>query len=95
MPHLSDPQLMASMRSAVADTLGDRPDHEALDAAKARLAEIDSMFSNDLDEIKLSDKVDLEEEKQKKVIERERQMHKTLISLDQMHQSYDRMLCEA
>ncbi|KAL4566626.1 hypothetical protein LXL04_030746 [Taraxacum kok-saghyz] len=104
MPHLSDPQLMASMRSAVADvsqtrsllkTLGDRPDHEAVDAAKARLAEIESKFSNDLDEIKLSDKVDPEEEKQKKAIERERQMHKTLISLDQMHKSYDKMLSEA
>ncbi|KAL4582384.1 hypothetical protein LXL04_006931 [Taraxacum kok-saghyz] len=74
--------------AAAARTRGDRPDHEAIDAAKARLAEIDSMFSNDLDEIKL-------EEKQKKAIERERQMHKTLISLDQMHQSYDKMLCKA
>ncbi|KAL4570361.1 hypothetical protein LXL04_026013 [Taraxacum kok-saghyz] len=83
MPHLLDPQLMASMRSVVADvsqtrsllkTLGDRPDHEVVDAAKAMLAEIDSMFSNDLDEIKLSDKVDLEEEKQKKAIERERNL---------------------
>ncbi|KAL4565690.1 hypothetical protein LXL04_029793 [Taraxacum kok-saghyz] len=74
--------------AAAARTRGDRPDHEAVDAAKARLAEIDSMFSNDLDEIKL-------EEKQKKAIERERQMHKTLISLDQMHQSYDKMLCKA
>lgn len=104
MPNLTDPYLLASMRSAVADvsqtrsllkTLGERPDHEAVDMAKSRLAEIDATLSNDLDEIKLSDKVDPEEEKRKKAIERERQMHKTLISLDQMHQSYDRMLSEA
>lgn len=104
MPNLTDPQLLASMRSAVNDvsqtrsllkTLGERPDHEAVDMAKTRLAEIDAMLSNDLDEITLSDKVDPEEEKQKKAIERERQMHKTLISLDQMHESYDKMLCEA
>ncbi|XP_023756313.1 plant intracellular Ras-group-related LRR protein 1 [Lactuca sativa] len=104
MPHLTDPRLLTSMRAAVADvsqtrsllkTLGERPDHEAVDMAKARLAEIDSTLSNDLDEITLSDKVDPEEDKRKKAIERERQMHKTLISLDQMHESYDKMLSEA
>ncbi|KAI3673554.1 hypothetical protein L6452_39677 [Arctium lappa] len=104
MPHLTDPQVLAAMRSAVADvsqtrsllkTLGERPDHESVDMAKARLAEIDSMMSNQLDEIALSDNVDPEEEKKKKAIERERQMHKALISLDQMHESYDKMLSDA
>nr|XP_043608712.1 plant intracellular Ras-group-related LRR protein 9-like [Erigeron canadensis] len=104
MPHLTDPQLLASMRSAVADvsqtrsllkTLGERPDHEAVDIAKARLAEIESMLSNQLDEIALSDRVDPEEDKRKKAIEREKQMHKALISLDQMHESYDKLLSDA
>ncbi|KVH98917.1 plant intracellular Ras-group-related LRR protein 9-like [Cynara cardunculus var. scolymus] len=104
MPHLTDPQVLAAMRSAVADvsqtrsllkTLGERPDHESVDMAKARLAEIESMMSNQLDEIALSDKVDPEEEKKKKAIEREKQMHKALISLDQMHESYDKMLSDA
>ncbi|KAJ0578368.1 putative poly(ADP-ribose) polymerase, regulatory domain, leucine-rich repeat domain superfamily [Helianthus annuus] len=104
MPHLTDPHILASMHAAVADvsqtrsllkTLGDRPDHEAVDIAKARLAEIDAMLSNQLDEISLSDKVDPEEEKRKKAFEREKQMHKTLISLDQMHESYDKLLCDA
>lgn len=104
MPHLTDPYLLASMRSAVADvsqtrtllkTLGERPDHEAVDMAKARLAEIESMLLNQLDEIELSDKVDPEKEKRKKAIEREKQMHKALISLDQMHESYDKLLSDA
>ncbi|KAI3820723.1 hypothetical protein L1987_08271 [Smallanthus sonchifolius] len=104
MPHLADPQLLASMHAAVADvsqtrsllkTLGERPDHEAVDIAKARLAEIDAMFSNQLDEISLSDKVDPEDEKRKKAFEREKQMHKALISLDQMHESYDKLLSDA
>ncbi|XP_071696269.1 plant intracellular Ras-group-related LRR protein 9-like [Rutidosis leptorrhynchoides] len=104
MPHLTDPHLLASMRSAVADvsqtrsllkTLGERPDHEAVDMAKTRLAEIDSMLSDELDEIELSDKVDPEKEKRKKAIDREKQMHKALISLDQMHESYDKLLSDA
>ncbi|KAL8260562.1 hypothetical protein R6Q59_028515 [Mikania micrantha] len=104
MPHLTDPDLLASMNAAVADvsqtrsllkTLGERPDHEAVDLAKARLAEIDATLSNQLDEISLSDKVDLEDEKQKKAFEREKQMHKALISLEQMHESYDKLLCDA
>ncbi|KAJ9567885.1 hypothetical protein OSB04_003851 [Centaurea solstitialis] len=106
MPHLTDPEVLAAMRSAVADvsqtrallkTLGERPDHESVDMAKARIAEIDSMSSNsnELDEIALSETADPEAEKQKKAIERERKMHKALISLDQMHESYDKMLSDA
>ncbi|KAI7731248.1 hypothetical protein M8C21_007648 [Ambrosia artemisiifolia] len=104
MPHLTDPDILASMHAAVADvsqtrsllkTLGERPDHESVDNAKARLAEIDTMLSNQLDEISLSDKMDPEHEKQKKVFEREKQTHKALISLDEMHESYDKLLCDA
>ncbi|KAK9050332.1 hypothetical protein SSX86_030697, partial [Deinandra increscens subsp. villosa] len=104
MPHLTDPQLLASMHSAVADvsqtrsllkTLGDRPDHEAVDMAKTRLAEIEAVLSNELDEISLSDKIDAEDEKRKKAFERERQIHKAMISLDQMHESYDKLLSDA
>nr|GEU69761.1 hypothetical protein [Tanacetum cinerariifolium] len=104
MPHLTDPHLLASMRSAVADvsqtrsllkTLGDRPDHEAVDIAKSRLKEIDMLLSNQLDEIALSDKIDPDVEKRKKAIEHEKKMHKALISLDQMHESYDKLLYDA
>ncbi|XP_076902242.1 plant intracellular Ras-group-related LRR protein 9-like [Bidens hawaiensis] len=104
MPHLTDPHILASMHAAVSDvsqtrtllkTLGDRPDHEAVDIAKARLAELEGLLSDQLDEISLSDKVDPEEEKKKKAYEREKQMHKALISLDQMHESYDKLLCDA
>lgn len=56
-------KLLNRMRSTVADvsqtrsllkTLGERPDHESVNMAKARLAEIDSIMKNQLDEIALS-----------------------------------------
>ncbi|KAL6493498.1 hypothetical protein OROGR_032277 [Orobanche gracilis] len=60
MPHLKNPKLVSDMRRAVRDVaqtrstlqaLGTRPDHETVDAARLRLAEIDAHSSKDSEEI--------------------------------------------
>ncbi|KAL4559736.1 hypothetical protein LXL04_031881 [Taraxacum kok-saghyz] len=103
MPYLSDPELLASMRAAVDDvsrtrsvlkTLGECPDHEFVDIARSRLAEMDKSLSNQLEEVSLSDN-DAEEDDKRKEEEREKQSFKAVISLYEMHQSYEKMLSEA
>lgn len=103
MPHLNDPELIASMRAAVDDvsrtrsvlkTLGECPDHEFVDIARSRLAEIEENLANQLEDVALSDKDAVEDDKRKEE-ERERQSFKALISLYEMHQSYEKMLSEA
>ncbi|KAL6203231.1 hypothetical protein ACLB2K_026934 [Fragaria x ananassa] len=63
MPHLSDPKVIAAMTRAVSvvshtrsvlNALGPRPDHEAVDTAKAKLALIDSSLSKKLEDLVLS-----------------------------------------
>ncbi|XP_022883655.1 plant intracellular Ras-group-related LRR protein 1-like [Olea europaea var. sylvestris] len=63
MPHLTNPKLISAMRLAVADvaqtrsvlhTLGVRPDHEAVDAARLKLSEIEADLSKSLEEIVLA-----------------------------------------
>ncbi|KAL7616505.1 plant intracellular Ras-group-related LRR protein 9 [Lactuca sativa] len=104
MPHLSDPELLASMRATVDDvsrtrsvlkTLGECPDHEFVDIARSRLAEIEESLANQLEEVALSDKDAVEVDKRKKEEEREKQSFKAVISLYEMHQSYEKMLSEA
>ncbi|GFP90767.1 plant intracellular RAS-group-related lrr protein 1 [Phtheirospermum japonicum] len=84
MPHLKNPKLIADMRRAVADVaqtrstlqaLGTRPDHEAVDAARFRLSEIDSHLSKD-----------------SKEVQEEYRLFKSVIALDEMHDSYEKML---
>ncbi|XP_059657974.1 plant intracellular Ras-group-related LRR protein 1-like [Cornus florida] len=112
MPRLTDPKLIASMRLAVSEvsqtrsvlkTLGDRPDHESIDIARAKLKEIDSKLSNQLEEITLSDADQLEggsnrqekEEEWKRAAKEERRMYKAVIELDEMHDSYEKLLKDA
>jgi hypothetical protein len=63
MPGLKDPAVLEAMSKAVAvvaqtrsmlQTLGPRPDHEAIDKARARIAELGSELSPQLEEIVLS-----------------------------------------
>ncbi|KAK1393990.1 hypothetical protein POM88_013046 [Heracleum sosnowskyi] len=59
------------------------------DIAKVKLAQIEA----ELEEVELTDldKANLK----KKEAEREKQMYKTMISLDEMHESYGKLLMEA
>ncbi|KAK2989752.1 hypothetical protein RJ640_030245 [Escallonia rubra] len=116
MPRLDDPGVAAAMRAAVADvaqtrsvlqTLGERPDHEAVDAARAKVAEIEASLSKRLEEIVLSPRpaeVDraawragLAEtgEESRDGAERERQAYKAVISMDEMHEAYEKLLKDA
>ncbi|KAF3437522.1 hypothetical protein FNV43_RR20276 [Rhamnella rubrinervis] len=116
MPHLADPKVIASMTRAISDvvqtrsvlkTIGDRPDHEAVDAARAKLAEIESNLSKQLEELVLSPRpadVDrlqwrahlAEKENQcRQLAEREKQACKAIIQLDEMHEAYEKLLKDA
>ncbi|CAH9108046.1 unnamed protein product [Cuscuta europaea] len=116
MPHLTDPKVAAAMRLAVADvvqarsmlsSIGERPDHETVDTAKMKLAEIDAFLANKLEEIVLTSQpteVDPQGSRSKlaekeadcrKEAERERELHKAVIALEEMHESYARLLKEA
>lgn len=116
MPRLTDPEVIEAMRSAVSEvaqarsvlqTLGDRPDHETVDVAKAKVVEIDTKLSKQLEGIVLSprpteaDRLEwnlrlAEKEKNcRETAERERQLYRAVIALDEMHESYGRMLRKA
>uniref|UniRef100_A0A0A0LRY9 Plant intracellular Ras-group-related LRR protein 9-like n=1 Tax=Cucumis sativus TaxID=3659 RepID=A0A0A0LRY9_CUCSA len=116
MPHLSDPKVLASMTTAISDvaqtrsvlkTLGERPDHEAVDTAKARLVDIEVNLSAKLQEIVLSSRpADVEllewrahlaekENECRQAADKEKQVYKAIVQLDEMHEAYERMLKEA
>ncbi|CAI9112739.1 OLC1v1013226C1 [Oldenlandia corymbosa var. corymbosa] len=104
MPHLTDPKIISEMRSAVADVaqtrsmlkaLGERPDHETVDTARARLAEIDGSLSGQLEEIALSPEAEGKVVEGKKALQKEREMYKAVLALDEMHDSYGKLLTEA
>lgn len=105
MPHLTDPKIIAEMRSAVAyvarmrsmlKALGERPNHETVDTARAMLAEVEENLSGQLEEIALSPE---EEGKavdgKRKDMQREREMYKAVLSLDELHETYGKMLSAA
>ncbi|KAE9453764.1 hypothetical protein C3L33_14380, partial [Rhododendron williamsianum] len=116
MPRLTDPSVIAAMRSAVSEvsqarsvlkTIGNRPDHETVDTARKKLAEVESQLSKELEEIVLTPRpsevermewraelAEKEKERREKA-ERERRIYKAVISLDEMHEAYERMVREA
>ncbi|KAK6920642.1 Leucine-rich repeat [Dillenia turbinata] len=116
LPHLSNPKLRASMAGTVSNVaqtrsvlqaLGERPTHEAVDAAKTKLADIDAKLAKQLEEIVLSPRpVDVDrfqwrshqadKEKQlRDTAEKEKLEYKAIISIDEMHEAYEKMLKEA
>ncbi|KAL6228454.1 hypothetical protein ACLB2K_002404 [Fragaria x ananassa] len=116
MPHLSDPKLIAAMTRAISDVsqarsvlaaLGPRPDHEAVDTAKARLAQIESSLSKKLEELVLSPRpsdVDrfqwrahLAEREQecRDSADKEKQDCKAILQLDELHAAYEKLLKDA
>ncbi|KAJ0971946.1 hypothetical protein J5N97_019905 [Dioscorea zingiberensis] len=116
MPHLKHPDLISAMSSAVSDvthtrsilqTLGERPDHEAVDAARARVAEIEGDLSRQLEEIVRAPRPEgvdrvmwraeqAEKEKEcRAMAERERIAYKAVIQLDEMHEAYEKLLKDA
>ncbi|PWA86524.1 hypothetical protein CTI12_AA140480 [Artemisia annua] len=106
MPYLNDPDLINSMRATVADvsrtrsvlkTLGECPDHEFVDIARARLAEMDkdrvADVADRLDDVSLT--VDEVKDGKDEVEDKERHAFEAVIKVYEMHQSYEKMLSEA
>lgn len=96
MPHLRDPAVLAAMSAAVAEvaqvravlrTLGDRPDHEAVDAARARIAEAEA-----------APRLDEEEDARaprSEGAERELVGWRAVVQLEDMHAAYEVLLRDA
>lgn len=98
--HLTDDDILANIRSVVVEvtqirsvikSLGDRPDPETVDLARLRYAEAESPF----DEFDETSEYDVEKERRRRLMKRERQMYKALISLDEMHETYSDLLVVA
>lgn len=116
MPGLAHPKVLSSMTQAVSDvaqtrsvlqTLGPRPDHETVDNARAKVSEIETRLSKQLEEIVLSPRPEgvdrlqwrahlAEKEKEcRREAEKERCAYKTVVQLDEMHEAYEKLLQEA
>ncbi|GLT53794.1 hypothetical protein SLA2020_270420 [Shorea laevis] len=116
MPHLADQRVLASMTRAVTDvaqtrsvlrTLGPRPDHETVDKARAKLAEIEANLGKQLEEIvrsprphdvdRLQWRAHLAEHESecRRSAEKEKQDYKAVVQLDEMHDAYEKLLREA
>ncbi|KAJ8553933.1 hypothetical protein K7X08_024611 [Anisodus acutangulus] len=116
MPHLADPKVIAAMRFAVADvsqtrsmlkTLGERSDHELVDTARVKLAEIEANLYKRIEEIVLSPRplemerddwrsdLAVKEDECRKAADKEKEEYKALIALDELHEAYEKMLKDA
>lgn len=88
-------------------TLGERPDHESVDRAKAKIDEIDAGLSKELEALVLMSrpddvdvklwKADLAERESeiRRKAEEERRLYKSIILLDEMHDVYKKLLSES
>ncbi|KAK1258574.1 hypothetical protein QJS04_geneDACA014848 [Acorus gramineus] len=116
MPRLNDPSVMASMADAVAEVvklrsllqvLGDRPDHESVDAAMRKIAESEAALSRRLEEIVLSPRPEGSdrmgwrtrqaeaERAAREEAERERGLYRAVVQLEGMHAEYEELLRQA
>ncbi|TYG37288.1 hypothetical protein ES288_D13G129700v1 [Gossypium darwinii] len=116
MPHLSSPNVLSSMIHAVSvvsqtrsflQNLGPRPDHESVNMARSKLAEIVSSVTKSVEELGLCPRpleVDLlewraflvsEELEVRKEADKEKPTHRLILQLDEMHEAYEKLLKEA
>ncbi|XP_058787398.1 plant intracellular Ras-group-related LRR protein 9-like [Vicia villosa] len=116
MPNLADPELIASMGRAIANVhqarsvlnlIGERPTHEEIDHAKAKLAVTEAQLSRQLEEIVHQPRPpeieiqgwrahQAEKEKEcREEAEKEKRIWKSLIQLDEMHEAYEKLLKES
>lgn len=94
-----------SQTRSVLQSLGDRPDHETIDTARTKISEIESTLSQKIEDLVIGPKpvgvTDVkrwEEEREnelKRDAEKEREIYKAVISLDEMHEAYENLLREA
>lgn len=94
-----------SQTRSVLQALGDRPDHETVDTARTKITEIEANLSKKIEDLVLGPKpvgVDdpnkWEEERERELkqeAEKEREIYKAVVSLDEMHEAYERLLRDA
>ncbi|KAG0462600.1 hypothetical protein HPP92_021076 [Vanilla planifolia] len=96
-----------SQTRAVLRALGDRPDHEAVDFARARLVEIDAALVQQLEQIARSPLLDSSDpsargteiaEKEKECrakAEAQKARYKAVVQLEDMHEAYENLLKES
>ncbi|CAN8259761.1 unnamed protein product [Cochlearia groenlandica] len=103
MPHLTQPGVIASMTSAISDvsatrsilrTLGPRPDHETVDIARAKISEIAAFLSESFEDISLNDAA-AKDEKKRQEMDQEKTWCESILKLDEVHGSYEKLLKEA
>ncbi|KAL0855087.1 hypothetical protein Bca101_060239 [Brassica carinata] len=103
MPHLAEPGVLASMTKAITDvaetrsilqTLGPRPDHEAVDKARAKLSEIEGLLSESFEDIALNEGAGKDEERRREM-DQEKAWCESILKLDEVHGSYEKLLSEA
>ncbi|XP_076939457.1 plant intracellular Ras-group-related LRR protein 9-like [Bidens hawaiensis] len=101
--HLTDDDILANIRAVVVEvkqirsvikSLGDRPDPETVDLVRSRFSEAETSFSNEAVVSALLEN-DAEAKKRRRLANREMQMYKALISLDEMHKTYSGLLVVA
>lgn len=97
---------VAQTRS-ILQALGPRPDHESVDIARSKLAEIESSLSKSLEELVLSPRpVEVDrlewrghladkEQQIREQAEKEKSIYKSVLQLDEMHEAYGKLLKEA
>ncbi|KAL8141990.1 hypothetical protein V2J09_015022 [Rumex salicifolius] len=110
MPHLKDPKVIAEMTTAISEiaktrlvleALGERPDHETVETAKQKVSEIQLSIDEDEERhedcgpqemplVEIERKMAIEKEKQK-----ERDMCKAVVQLDELHGEYQKLLKNA
>lgn len=116
MPNLADPKLLASMTRAISDVsqarrvlklIGDRPTHEEVDDAKAKLTDLEAHLSRQLEEIvQLPKPPEIDEQKWRAHLaerekqcresaEKEKRVYKALLQRDEMHDAYAKLLKDA
>ncbi|WJX94388.1 hypothetical protein P8452_75808 [Trifolium repens] len=116
MPNLTDPKLLSSMTRAISDVsqarsvlkkIGDRPTHEEVDIAKAKLIDLDVHLSRQLEEImNLPRPPEIDEQqwrihvneremKCRESVENERRVYKSLLQKDEMFDAYEKLLKNA
>ncbi|KAL1222142.1 Plant intracellular Ras-group-related LRR protein 9 [Cardamine amara subsp. amara] len=103
MPHLTQPDVLASMTNAISDvaetrsilrTLGPRPDHESVDKARVKLSEIESSLSESFEDIALNE-AGVKDEKRRQEMDQEKTWCESILKLDEVHASYEKLLKEA
>ncbi|CAA7054153.1 unnamed protein product [Microthlaspi erraticum] len=103
MPHLAQPGVLASMTGAISDvaetrsilrTLGPRPDHETVDKARAKLSEIVASLSESFEDIALNEAA-AKDEKRRQEMDQEKTWCESILKLDEVHASYEKLLKEA